>query len=228
MLKIDQVRAGYDEGDVLKGVSFSAMAGEVHGILGVNGSGKTTLFRVLNDWLSKREGTTTLLNEELKGHHIGFLETDPYFYPYMKGKEYLGLLKMKNEAYNIDAWNAIFDLPLDQLADEYSTGMKKKLALLGLLAQDRPVLILDEPLSGVDIESNVKFQEIILRLKESGKTILLSSHMLNALTTICDKISLLSGGVIKKTYEKAEFSNLESLITDQIKEGLNQQLDELF
>lgn len=228
MLKIEQVRAGYGDGDVLKGLSFTAQTGEVHGILGVNGSGKTTLFRVLNDWLPKSAGVATFLNEELKGHLIGFLETDPYFYPYMKGKEYLGLLKMKNKDYNIDSWNAIFDLPLDQLADEYSTGMKKKLALLGLLAQDRPVLILDEPLSGVDIESNVKFKEIILRLKESGKTILLSSHMLTALTAICDKISLLSGGVITKTYQKEEFSNLEELITAQIKEGLDVQLDELF
>ncbi len=228
MLNIDQIRAGYGEGDVLKGVSFTAATAEIHGILGVNGSGKTTLFRVLNDWLPKRAGRTAFSNEELKGYHIGFLETDPYFYPYMKGKEYLGLLKVKNEDYNIDAWNAIFDLPLDQMADEYSTGMKKKLALLGLLAQDRPVLILDEPLSGVDIESNVKFQEIILRLRESGKTILLSSHMLGALTAICDKISLLSGGVITKTYQKEEFSNLEELITAQIKEGLDQQLDELF
>ncbi len=228
MLKIDQIKAGYGEGDVLKGVCFTAHTGEVHGILGVNGSGKTTLFRVLNDWLSKSEGTATFLDDELEGYDIGFLETDPYFYPYMKGKEYLGLLKMKNENYNIESWNAIFDLPLDQLADEYSTGMKKKLALLGLLAQDRPVLILDEPLSGVDIESNVKFQEIILRLKESGKTILLSSHMLTALTAICDKISLLSGGVITKTYQKEEFSNLEKLITAQIKVDLDQQLDELF
>jgi len=228
MLKISGVRAGYGADDILKGVSLEAMPGEIHGILGVNGSGKTTLFRMLNGWLPERAGTTTLGSEELAAKDIGFLETDPYFYPFMKGKEYLEILKIKNSNYNIELWNEIFQLPLDQLADEYSTGMKKKLALLGLLAQDRPVLVLDEPLSGVDIESNVKFQEIILRLKKSGKTILLSSHILIALTSICDKISLLSGGVITKTYNKEEFPNLEDLITSKIKEGLDEQLDELF
>ncbi len=227
MLQVKELSAGYGSEDILKKISFEANEGEIHGILGVNGSGKTTMFRTLCGWMSKRSGSALFRNVPLSAESISFLETDPYFYPYMKGEEYLQLLEVSNERYNIESWNKIFNLPLNQLADEYSTGMKKKLALLGLLAQDRPVLILDEPLSGVDIESNVKFQEIIIRLKEAGKTILLSSHMLNALIEVCDKISLLSAGVIQKTYDRSEFDNLEELIKSQIKEGLSEQLDEL-
>jgi len=227
MLLVDNVRAGYGAEEVLKGISFQADTGEVHGILGVNGSGKTTLFRVLNGWLPKTDGTISFGKVSLSPSQIGFLETDPYFYPYMKGSEYIALMQRHGRDFDVAGWNAIFDLPLDRLADEYSTGMKKKLALLGLLAQDRPFFILDEPLSGVDIESNIKIQEIIIRLKNQDKVVMLSSHMIEALVQVCDKISLLSEGRIKKTYVKSEFAQLSDLVTDEIKSTLDGQLDQL-
>ena len=228
MLNVKNIAAGYGNIQVLNEVSFTALPGEVHGILGINGSGKTTLFRTLNGWLPKWNGQILLNNQALDISQISFLETKPYFYPYMKGKEYLELLKLKNANYQIDAWNEVFELPLDRLAEDYSTGMKKKLALLGILAQDRPLLILDEPFSGVDIESNEKFQEILLRLKQQGKIILLSSHLLQLLTDVCEQVSFLSQGSIQKTYPKSDFPDLENLIKLQIKSKLDGQLDQLF
>jgi len=228
MLNVENIKAGYGSLEILKGVNFKASKGTIHGILGVNGSGKTTLFRTLHGWLPKKAGQLTFDDHALSPKHLSFLQTKPYCYPYIKGKEYLELLRIDNKDYKIDAWNEIFDLPLDRLAEDYSTGMIKKLALLGLLAQDRPIIILDEPFSGVDVASNEKFQEIFFRLKKSGKILLLSSHLLQTLTHICDEISLLSDGIIQKTYARNEFEGLESLIKSQIKSKLDTQLNELF
>jgi len=228
MLNVENIKAGYGDLVILKGVNFKVNQGSIHGILGVNGSGKTTLFRTLHGWLPRRAGQLSFNGNPLSPNDLSFLQTKPYCYPYIKGKEYLELLGINNKNYKIDAWNEIFDLPLDRLAEDYSTGMTKKLALLGLLAQDRPIIILDEPFSGVDVASNEKFQEIFYRLKKSGKIILLSSHLLQTLTHICDEISLLSEGVIQKTYQKNEFHGLESLIKSQIKSKLDTQLNELF
>ncbi len=228
MLNVENIKAGYGDLEILKGVSFKARPGTIHGILGVNGSGKTTLFRTLHGWLPKRNGSLSLNETPLSPKQMSFMQTKPYCYPYIKGKEYLELLRIENKDYKIDAWNEIFNLPLDRLAEDYSTGMTKKLALLGLLAQDRPVIILDEPFSGVDVASNEKFQEIFQRLKKDGKIMLLSSHLLQTLTHICDEISLLSDGIIQKTFQKDEFPSLESLIKSQIKSKLDAQLNELF
>ena len=228
MLAVKNLEVGYSDVAILKGVNLEAHSGEIHGILGVNGSGKTTLFRTINGWLPKWSGSIILNENPLKKQQISYLETEPYFYPYIKGIEYIRLLKKNNENFVIQDWNQLFDLPLDRLAQEYSTGMRKKLGLLGLLAQDRQLLILDEPLNGVDIESNVKFKEVILRLKTLNKVILLSSHMLESLIEICDKISLLSNGVIERTYVRDEFPHLEQLIRSHIKSKLDNQLDELF
>ncbi len=227
MLHVKNLKAGYGNQVVLEDVNFEAQPNSIHGILGVNGSGKTTLFRTLNGWLPKQGGALSFEGEKLNPDHLSFLKTKPYFYPFMKGREYLELLKITNTDYVIDQWNEIFELPLDRMAQDYSTGMMKKLALLGILAQDRPILILDEPFSGVDVASNEKFQEIFSRLKKSGKILLLSSHLLQTLTHICDQISLLNNGVIQKTYEQNEFFQLEELIKGEIMTKLDAQLDEL-
>lgn len=228
MLEVEELEVGYGKTSILKNIDLVASSGEIHGILGINGSGKTTFFRCLNGWLPKWKGVIKLHQTPVQKKHISYLETEPYFYPYLKGSEYIRLLKKNNEGFNINEWNELFDLPLDRLAQEYSTGMRKKLGLLGLLAQNRPLIILDEPLNGVDIESNVKFKEVILRLKQNDKVILLSSHMLESLIEVCDKISVLSNGVIERTFSKDEFPHLEHLIRSQIRSKLDNQLDHLF
>ena len=91
----------------------------------------------------------------------------------------------------------IFDLPLNQYATTYSTGMKKKLALTAILLQRNEYFILDEPFNGVDIESNMLLTEIIHTLKKLGKTVIISSHIFSTLSDTCDEINLLSEGSIK-------------------------------
>ena len=90
------------------------------------------------------------------------------------------------------------------------TGMKKKLALSGLLLQKNELFILDEPFNGVDIQSNILISDIIKKLKELGKTILISSHIFSTLSNSCDEIHLLKGGRISKSVNEKDFNDLES------------------
>ena len=228
MLKISNLSVSFGKHKVLDNLNLDCFKGELHGILGMNGAGKTTLFRTIYGFKKKDSGECIFENEAINNKKIGFLETENYFYSYMKGQEYLDLLSGVDNQFDIEKWNKIFDLPLDDLIDTYSTGMKKKLAFLGVMALDRPVLILDEPFNGVDVESNEKIFQILERVKEQGKVILLSSHILSSLTNICDKISFLKEGVIVKTYEREEFPILESGLREMVQQNINQALNDLF
>lgn len=227
MLSIRDLKSSFGEHEVLKGIQLEASPGEIHGILGFNGAGKTTMFRTIYGYKKKDSGTVLYQNEPISNREIAFMETDTFFYSYMKGREYLELLAMRNPSYPMDQWNALFDLPLDDLIDTYSTGMRKKLAFLGIIALDRPIWILDEPFSGVDVESNEKIFQILQRLKSQNRVILISSHILQSFTTICDRISVLREGIITQTYDKANFPSLEEKLRVEIQQNIQGTLDDL-
>ncbi len=227
MFKIEDLNVSYGEQAVLKGLSQTFHLGEIHGILGMNGAGKTTFFNTLYQNIIPRSGLMSMGEKALKREDIAFLETQNYFYPYLKGREYLELLTLNKPHFNIQEWNEIFQLPLEELIDNYSTGMKKQLAFIGMLSSNRPIFILDEPFNGVDVENNEKIYQILLRLKKGGKIILLSSHIISSLTSICDKISYLSEGKITHVYGKESFNELELQIKNLVKNKIDQKLDTL-
>ena len=109
----------------------------------------------------------------------------------------------------VSFWN-IFDLPLDQYASTYSTGMKKKLAITAILLQGNHYFIFDEPYNGVDIQSNMIITQIIHKLKELNKTVIISSHIFSTLRETCDEIHVLDEGVLVRTVQQEEFDRLES------------------
>lgn len=228
MLKINELVVAYGENTVLKGVQLDCEPGTIHGVLGRNGAGKTTLFRAIYGFKRPLSGTISFNEQAVTSRSIAMLETNPFFYSYMKGKEYLEIVGAERPKFQVEQWNKIFDLPLDELIDNYSTGMRKKLAFLGILTLDRPIMILDEPFSGVDVESNEKIYQILNRLKAQGKTILLSSHILSSFTGVCDRISVLVEGRVEKTYEQSEFAVLEAAIRLDIHQNIKSTLDELF
>ncbi len=110
-----------------------------------------------------------------------------------------------------------FKLPLDELIENYSTGMKKKLALLAVLKQGKPIFILDEPFNGLDLETNKVLEIIIVSLKQKQKTVFVSSHIIDPLLTTCDKIHLLENGCFVKTYFKSDFSKIEEDLFGKLK-----------
>jgi len=208
MIEIKNLSKSFGKNEVLKNINLTLEKGKVYGIVGENGSGKTTLFRCITG-LEMFEGEILSPYKILK-NHLGFLPTTPYYFPRITGREYLQLLcNARNiKIDNFDEKN-IFDLPLDQYALIYSTGMKKKLALIGILLQQNEVFILDEPFNGVDIQSNIIITEIIQKLKNLGKTIVISSHIFSTLSDTCDEIHLLKNGEFVRKVFKDEFETLE-------------------
>ena len=213
MTEIQNLNKSYGSKQVLHGINIKFEAGKVYGIVGENGAGKTTLFRCIAG-LEDYSGTISSTIQPLK-NHLGLLLTDPFFFAKITGREYLQLLcNARNIAIaDIDCRN-IFDLPLNQYAATYSTGMKKKLALTAILLQQNQYYILDEPYNGVDIQSNIIITEIIHKLKQLGKTVIISSHIFSTLRDTCDEIHLLKDGTFTLSAQRDGFSEIEQAMKE--------------
>jgi len=208
MIKIANLHKSFGAKEVLKNINILFDKGKVYGIIGENGAGKTTLFRCIAG-LERYDGQITSALNPLK-NYLGLLFTEPFFFPKITGKEYIRLLcnARNKETQNIDDKN-IFDLPLNQYASTYSTGMKKKLALLAILLQQNQCFILDEPFNGVDIHSNIIIVDLIRKLKDLGKTVIISSHIFSTLSDTCDEIYQLSNGKFIRQATRENFDALE-------------------
>ncbi|PWJ53753.1 ABC-2 type transport system ATP-binding protein [Dyadobacter jejuensis] len=215
IIKLKSVNFSYAKKLVLDDLSLSILKGTVHGILGANGSGKTTLFKyIFNHY-----------NQQQK-NKIAFLETEGFFYSYMTGYEYLTLLS-PYKALDLNSWNDLFQLPLDDYVHTYSTGMKKKLSIMAVLLLKREIIILDEPYNGLDLKSCEVLRYIIQRLKHLGNTVIMSSHILETVFKSADYISYLQDGHILKTYSQDEFYLLSDLIQGQIINEMTPKIDRL-
>jgi len=224
MIRISNLSKSYGNKEVLKNINIDFEEGKVYGIMGENGAGKTTLFRCIAD-LEKYSGNVDSGNDILK-NKLGFLQTVPYFFTKITGKEYIRLLcnSREKEVENIER-NNLFDLPLNEFASTYSTGMKKKLAITALLMQENKFFILDEPFNGVDIQSNIIIMEIIKKLKSLNKIILISSHIFSTLRESCDEINLLKNGEFISKSNKGDFDKLEKMMIESIIENKVENLD---
>lgn len=209
MIRIENLSKYYGTNRVLNNVNLFFEKGKVYGIVGENGSGKTTLFRCIAG-LENYSGQITSEHNTMR-NHLGLLFTVPFFFSKITGKEYIRLLcnARKIATGDIDKRN-VFDLPLNQYASTYSTGMKKKLALTAILMQENQYYILDEPFNGVDIQSNIIIADIILKLRDLDKTIIISSHIFSTLSDICNEIHLLKNGEFIKKAHREDFSKLEA------------------
>lgn len=208
MITINGLSKSYGKNEVLKNISMAFSKGKAYGIVGENGAGKTTLFRCIAG-LESYDGDIISDMTPLK-NHLGLLLTDPFFFSKMTGAEYIRLLcNARGKTHiNIEDKN-IFNLPLSQYASTYSTGMKKKLAITAILLQENTYFIFDEPFNGIDIQSNIILTEIILKLKELNKIVLISSHIFSTLSDTCDEIHLLRKGQQIKSVQKTDFKYLE-------------------
>jgi len=223
MITINNLNKSFGSKKVLHYINIHFETGKVYGIVGQNGAGKTTLFRCIAG-LEGHQGEITSEYPHLK-NELGFLETNPTMMSLITGWEYLKILC---SAKSIDTENFeeqnIFDLPLNQYANTYSTGMKKKLALMGVLLRKNKVLILDEPFNGVDIQSNMIILDIIQELKKLNKTILISSHIFSTLRDSCDEIILLKNGRVEKRVLPQHFDSLEGEMKEMIKKNTAKSL----
>jgi ABC-2 type transport system ATP-binding protein len=226
MLTINQLTVSYGKNVILENLSVDFGQAQVHGLVGLNGSGKTTLLNAICGFRRPASGTVLYHGAPVRRTDVSFLETENYFYPNITGREYLGLFKPggKNSA---DIWNRLFRLPLDCIIDGYSTGMKRKLALMATLRQDKPVVILDEPFNGLDMEASRVLSMMTARLREKGRTVIVTSHILESLTGICDYIHYLNDRKILFSRTKEGFDNIGNEVFHDVDAGYADAIDEM-
>lgn len=217
MINVQGLSVGFNGHEVLKNITIGFEEGLVHGIVGLNGAGKTTFFNAFAKMLKPDSGEFTQNGTTLGIKSSAYLETGNFFFSRITGNEYLEIFRQTNTAFDLAALQGYFKLPLDELIENYSTGMKKKLALLAVLKQDKSIFILDEPFNGLDLETNKILELIILLLKQKQRTVFVSSHIIDPLLTTCDKIHLLENGCFVKTYHSTDFSKIEEDLFGKLK-----------
>ncbi|MBS1737582.1 MAG: ATP-binding cassette domain-containing protein [Bacteroidetes bacterium] len=223
MVSIQQLTKILDGKTVLNIPQHNFASGQVHGIVGLNGAGKTTFFNILSTFLKADSGKILFEENEILRNSIAYLETVNFFFSNITGREYLDIFPMTNKNFNLNNFNELLQLPLDEITETYSTGMKKKLALMAIIKQEKPLYIFDEPFNGLDLETNKVLEFIIKILKNKGKTIFISSHILSPLITMCDEIHLLQAGTFRSSYQKETFCNIEH----DLFQNLNAQANEI-
>lgn len=218
-LIIKDLSKNYGAGNVLLSVNCTYNSGLIHGVVGANGSGKTTFFNCISNNVSYKG--EVIFPEDSK---FGYLPTELFMYPRITGKEFLQFcFSAKNisvDKKRITVYNEIFELPLDDYAESYSTGMLKKLYLLALILEENDILLLDEPFNGLDVSGVTYITELILHLRDQGKLILISTHIIDHLNSFCDTLSLIERGQIIYIDKQEDFKNIDLMI----KKGVEQKM----
>jgi ABC-2 type transport system ATP-binding protein len=190
---------------ILKGISLEVKQGEIYGYLGPNGAGKTSTLKCILGLIFPDKGKISLfgldhLSTKAK-QKIGFLPENPYFYDYLTASEFLNFyshLFQKQKTEDVDGLLKLVGLEKsgDTQLRKFSKGMLQRLALAQTLLNDPELVLLDEPLGGLDPIGRKEIRDIILKLKEKGKTVFLSSHILQDIEMICDRVAILLNGEI--------------------------------
>jgi ABC-2 type transport system ATP-binding protein len=203
ILTVDNIYKNYGSIEALKGVSFTVPQGAVFGILGPNGSGKTTLLGIILDVLKATSGTLQLFDETPTKKHrqqIGTLLETPNFYHYLSAVQNLKIaarIKGRDEK-DIHRVLDIVDLTKRKNSkfSTYSLGMKQRLAVASCLLGDPSVLMFDEPTNGLDPVGIAETRELIKRLNNEGKTVIMASHLLDEVEKVCSHVAVLLKGTL--------------------------------
>ena len=213
-------------------VSFTCQPGKIYGLLGANGAGKTTTLRMLATILEPTDGTATVCGFDVVEHpekvraNIGFLSTATALYPRLSAQElveYFGRLNGLDEATLKRRVDDVFDrLDMngfrDRRCDKLSTGMKQKTSIARTLVHDPPVMIFDEPTTGLDVMTARTIIGFIADCRDRGKTVIFSTHIMSEVERLCDHIGiihdgkLLAEGTVPELRSKYAEHNLEEII----------------
>ncbi len=204
IIVVDHVTKRYKEGTVLKDVTVSFEKGKIHGIIGKNGSGKSMLFKTICGFVRPDEGKVTV-NGQVVGKDVDFpddlgviIET-PGFLPYYSGFKNLKLLAdLRGRIGNRDIEQAMTLVGLDYTSKKsvrkYSMGMKQRLGIAQAVMENPSILILDEPMNGLDRQGIADVREILKKLRSQGKTILITSHNHEDIEQLCDTVCEMEAG----------------------------------
>lgn len=207
IIEVENLRKSYEKVEAVKGVNFSVSKGELFGLIGPDGAGKTSIFRILTTLIYPTEGQVKVLNfDVIKDFkkirsNIGYMPQRFSLYQDLSVEENLSFFARIFGTTIEENYNLIKDIYVqiepfkDRLAGKLSGGMKQKLALCCALIHSPDVLILDEPTTGVDAVSRKEFWEMLIRLKEKGITILVSTPYMDE-ANLCDRVALIQNGEI--------------------------------
>lgn len=205
VLDIKNVQKKFGKFEALKDITFHVNKGEVFGFIGPNGAGKTTTIRTILGIIKATSGTATIFGDDVWKKRVqihqrlAYVPGDVYLWPNLTGGEIIDLfLKMNGEKHSTRTDELIkkFDLDPRKKARTYSKGNRQKVALIAAFSQKADFYIFDEPTSGLDPLMEEVFQDEVLYLKEAGKSILLSSHILSEVERMCDRIGIIRKGSI--------------------------------
>lgn len=200
----------YGSKEVLRDIQFTFESGKIYGLLGRNGAGKTTLFNCLNRDIRVDGGDFFLeengVQRELKAEDIGYVLSTPTVPEFLTGREFLKFFLEINESaipdpQPIDHYFDIIGIDpedRDKLLKDYSHGMKNKMQMLINIIAKPPILLLDEPLTSLDVVVAEEMKQLLRSLKED-RIILFSTHIMDLALDLCDEIVLLSHGVLEET-----------------------------
>ncbi len=204
VISVDRVSRWFGSVVAVSDVNFDIKPG-ITGLLGPNGAGKTTLLRMMTGLAEVSDGAVTVFGEPIRNNHelfgrIGVMSEHETVYGFMKGRDFVKIMGRLRRVTDLDAaaQRAIELVDLVDAADRpmgtYSRGMRQRMRLAATLVHDPEILILDEPLNGADPLQRVQFQDLLRRFAADGRTIVLSSHILEEVEQVADTVLLIVNG----------------------------------
>ena len=235
MLEADHLAKRFFGITVVDDVSFVVRPGEVVGYLGPNGSGKTTTAKMCTGLLETSSGSVRFrgkkIDDDLIAYRkrLGYVPEEPHLYTFQSGREYLELVGRLRELPSdvldrkIDTLLDLFGLrtAADQTIASYSKGMRQKVLIIAALLHDPDVLIFDEPDSGLDVTTTLVLRHLVRALARRGKAVLYSSHVLDIVEKLCDRVIVLHRG---RVVADDSVASLEQLMTRHSLEEVFAQL----
>ena len=206
-IKVKALTKNFGDVKALDQISLEFISGKIHGIIGRNGSGKTVLMKCICGFIKPTEGSILIDNREIvfgRKQNMGIIIEVPGFIDHksgLKNLEYLYGLNHKADKNHLE--QVMETVGLDPKSrkpvGKYSLGMRQRLAIAQAIMEDPPLLLLDEPMNGLDNEGVSEIREVLKQLREKGKTILLASHSREDIAVLCDTVTELDHGRIIST-----------------------------
>lgn len=222
MIRVHELEKSYGKKKAVDHLSFELKDGELFALLGSNGAGKSTTIKMMLGLVKKDSGEIVMPQEVL----IGYSPETPYFPPYLSGKEVLeyygSLQKIPKAELKTECMRLLEEVGLEQDGTKirhYSKGMLQRLALAQALLGNPSILILDEPCAGLDAMGRIEMLNLILRLKKSGKTILMNSHILSDIEKVCDRGIIMNKGKKIRDFVRSDITEevtLEQMFVDAV------------
>lgn len=212
VIKVENVSKKFGETSVIDGISLELKKGKIYGLVGRNGSGKTVLMKLICGFLNPTEGEIWIKNKRVDinadiTEEIGLIIESPGFLPNYSGFKNLKLLAMIRRKISKKEIRDVMELVgLDpdssKKVAKYSLGMKQRLGIAQAIMENPEILILDEPMNGLDNEGVADMRKLFLELSAAGKTILLASHMKEDIHILCDEIFTLDKGKVVEYFAR--------------------------